>query len=78
MAALQAEANPRCGGIPDVVLAAFATVVAPYEEPPEKLIDRLHWERGLIKEAEILQVDDRTELVDILAEVRDELSRVDD
>ena len=78
MEALQAEACPRYGGIPDVVLTAFATVLAPYETPPERLANRLHWERGLILEATILQVDEPESLVDILADVRDELARSDD
>jgi hypothetical protein len=78
MAALQTEACPRYGGIPDVVLNAFATVMAPYEAPPAKIGERLHWEHKLIMETEILQVDERSELVDILAEVRDELARADE
>lgn len=70
MEALECQACPMYGGVPDVVLEVLHQAIAPYEVGPLMLLDRLHWQRQLITEDGWMS---RDEALQIMVDARDAL-----
>ncbi len=71
MEALEAaRIEAHIGGVPDAVLEAMHQAMAPYHVGPERVLDRLHWQRSLIAEDEWMN---REDALLIMVDVRDAL-----
>ncbi len=70
MEALEAFACSRYGGVPDVVLEFMHQAIAPYHVGPQRLLDRLHWQRQLIADDGWMSRDDALQ---VMVDARDAL-----
>lgn len=70
MGALEYEACPLYGGVPDVLLEMLHQMIAPYAIVPAMLLDRLHWQRQLIAEDGWMT---RDEALQVMVDARDAL-----